>query len=500
MTATAPAWVVSDLFASFFPKGSLPRVIRQPCVRPNIRFSAAQGRLLIVRLVENLRFLAEEGCAGQGRIIAFFPIIAQLEDTLQEARRVGLAATSYHGEMNTSEKTESFGLWKSGIRPVMLATSAFGIGIDYPSVRHVHHYGLPASLEQYAQESGRAGRDGRVSTAHLDFDATKEERRITEATSTKEAAGLKRMLEYGKAHHACRRMILSNWLDHLPTSCIYLHDSQPCENCEKAAMIRTTQALPTPLARPSIPSLPPPSPSPVAATPRPSLNFRELLANAEASLVSPRPVTSALAGTRINSPSLAPVPIPVRMPVTAPVPIPVLAAARPQAALEAFSQEALTARMSFTRTLDTMLEQTAGLCLLCLAAGSKAKHQQLYCPVARNCCFRCLSREHMTAGCPFKTPQLDATCIFCFCPMGLVDTVSFHQKGLAASRCPRKDLIRDFAVATWWKRGFLARKAAGCQSFEDFWKWCFQRSVEFPPYLNIVVFFTQTVSHQLSVK
>ncbi|MFM7141289.1 MAG: helicase-related protein, partial [Alphaproteobacteria bacterium] len=85
--------------------------------------------------------------------------------------RLGIPAHRYHGKMTGSERTAQQDLFmKPGRRTVMIATNAFGLGIDKPDIRYVVHGQSPASLEQYVQEAGRAGRDGARANCILLFD------------------------------------------------------------------------------------------------------------------------------------------------------------------------------------------------------------------------------------------------------------------------------------------------------------------------------------------
>ena len=101
----------------------------------------------------------------------------------------GVKATFYHAGLEHSVKDERQKLWHDDVKRVMVATNAFGMGIDKPDVRVVIHFDCPSSLEAYFQEAGRAGRDGMKSYAVMLYngsDDTKLQKRIADEFPEKE--------------------------------------------------------------------------------------------------------------------------------------------------------------------------------------------------------------------------------------------------------------------------------------------------------------------------
>ena len=154
MTATAPPHVHADIERRLFATSRRLRIIAGDTYRPNLRLQAIAARNeqdKEKRLVNLCRRL-------QGSGIIYARSRRRCEELADLLRRQGLDAAHYHaGIADRSVLQDRF--MRGEVR-VIVATVAFGMGVDKADIRFIIHYGLPDSLEAYYQEAGRAGRDG----------------------------------------------------------------------------------------------------------------------------------------------------------------------------------------------------------------------------------------------------------------------------------------------------------------------------------------------------
>jgi len=228
LSATVPVKMERDLASTF---GIDFRILRSTTNRENIAYSVKEVAKLQDTVILAMQKHQVKYQGSRNRGLAYCATRREADRTWKSYEiKTGFTASRFHAGMDQKEKAKCVAEWKSGTCIWMIATNAFGVGIDYPSVRIVLHVGAVWSLIDYAQETGRAGRDGdsclAMTLTNRQYQG-RHSRAVNEHTRTEYSD----MTKYLNDAVECRRQRLQLVLDGYGFPCISDSSNELCDVC-----------------------------------------------------------------------------------------------------------------------------------------------------------------------------------------------------------------------------------------------------------------------------
>lgn len=182
--------------------------------------------------IENLVLAELNNWNKKGRALIFAPSIPMVKELKGVLKNHGVKALGYHAKMSPKDKENNVEKFRSGKCKVMIATSAFGLGVDIPNIHLIIHAGLPLGFSDYVQQIGRGGRDGKPTRCVLIY------------TKSSKSSNMFTVLKSGPANYARKSADMDDLLDAICSdTCLWesiakfygqkLHHCGHCDHCQR---------------------------------------------------------------------------------------------------------------------------------------------------------------------------------------------------------------------------------------------------------------------------
>ncbi|MCB1189605.1 MAG: RecQ family ATP-dependent DNA helicase [Leptospiraceae bacterium] len=223
LTATATEKVLTDIISSLHLQN--PQIIQKSYLRKNLYYRVEffqtefQKQKLLLEFVQNFNLFPNQS----GKMLIYCATRKKVEEVFKLLKEKRLKVSLYHAGKTSEKRDKSQEDFFAGKTNVLVATNAFGMGIDDPNIRAIVHYQSPGSMEAYYQEAGRAGRDGKNAECILFYHTTDLNiHKFLNRNNSNKADLLDSIKGYAFSN-VCRQKFI----------CWYFgEDVEPCGNCD----------------------------------------------------------------------------------------------------------------------------------------------------------------------------------------------------------------------------------------------------------------------------